>query len=262
MSTNLLFFTVDISVLSTYNEIAEVVGCGQGRYYIAIATVFYAAVEAQEHPELRGKNIAVCGDPKARHGIILTASYPAKRMGVKTGMAIWQAQQRCRDLILVPAHYSEYMRYSGFVREIFEQYTDQVEPFGLDESWLDVTGSCGLFGSGMSIAADISRKIKKNWALRCQLELPTIRSALNSEAIIRNPMPLPELKVTITKRSPTRCQSRICYMLALPQRGSSIDTGFAQSAIWHVLTWKSSVDGSAKRDTSFPALLGASIKHR
>ena len=122
---------------------------------------FYAAVEAQEHPELRDKCIAVCGDPKARHGIVLTASYPAKRMGVKTGMAIWQAQQRCRDLVVVPAHYSEYVRYSGFVREIFEQYTDQIEPFGLDESWLDVTGSCALFGSGMRIAMDISSKVKK-----------------------------------------------------------------------------------------------------
>ena len=122
---------------------------------------FYAAVEAQEHPEYRGKQIAVCGNPQARHGIVLTASYPAKRQGVKTGMAIWQAQQRCRDLIIIPPHYSEYVRYSGFVREIFEQYTDQVEPFGLDESWLDVTGSCGLFGNGMSIAKDISRKVKK-----------------------------------------------------------------------------------------------------
>ena len=122
---------------------------------------FYAAVEAQEHPEYRGKQIAVCGNPQARHGIVLTASYPAKRQGVKTGMAIWQAQQRCRDLIIIPPHYSEYVRYSWFVREIFEQYTDQVEPFGLDESWLDVTGSCGLFGNGMSIAKDISRKVKK-----------------------------------------------------------------------------------------------------
>ena len=64
--------------------------------------------------------------------IVLTASYPAKRMGVKTGMAIWQAQQCCRDLIIVPPHYREYVRYSGFVREILGEYTDQIEPFGLD----------------------------------------------------------------------------------------------------------------------------------
>lgn len=66
---------------------------------------FYASVEMQEHPELRGKSIAVCGDPEARHGIVLTASYPAKRMGVKTAMPIWEAKQHCRDLIVVPASY-------------------------------------------------------------------------------------------------------------------------------------------------------------
>ena len=84
---------------------------------------FYASVEMQEHPELRGKSIAVCGDPEARHGIVLTASYPAKRMGVKTGMPIWEAKQHCRDLIIVPASYGKYQKYSGYVREIFRDYT-------------------------------------------------------------------------------------------------------------------------------------------
>ena len=73
----------------------------------------YASVEMQENPTLRGKRIAVCGSKEDRHGIVLTASYPAKRMGVKTGMAIWEAQKCCRDLIIVPPHYREYMRYSG-----------------------------------------------------------------------------------------------------------------------------------------------------
>lgn len=81
---------------------------------------FYASVEMQEHPELRGKSIAVCGDPEARHGIVLTASYPAKRMGVKTGMPIWEAKQHCRDLIIVPASYGKYQKYSGYVREVFK----------------------------------------------------------------------------------------------------------------------------------------------
>lgn len=83
---------------------------------------FYASVEMQEHPELRGKSIAVCGDPEARHGIVLTASYPAKRMGVKTGMPIWEAKQHCRDLIIVPANYGKYQKYSGYVREVFNDY--------------------------------------------------------------------------------------------------------------------------------------------
>lgn len=120
---------------------------------------FYASVEMQEHPELRGKSIAVCGDPEARHGIVLTASYPAKRMGVKTGMPIWEAKQHCRDLIIVPASYGKYQKYSGYVREVFNDYTDQVESFGLDEAWLDITGSVGLFGSPVKIAKEISVRI-------------------------------------------------------------------------------------------------------
>ena len=122
---------------------------------------FYASVEMQEHPELRGKSIAVCGDPEARHGIVLTASYPAKRMGVKTGMPIWEAKQHCRDLIVVPASYGKYQKYSSYVREIFRDYTDQVESFGLDEAWLDITGSLGLFGNPVKIAKEISNRIKR-----------------------------------------------------------------------------------------------------
>ena len=122
---------------------------------------FYASVEMQEHPELRGKSIAVCGDPEARHGIVLTASYPAKRMGVKTGMPIWEAKQHCRDLIIVPVSYGKYQKYSGYVREVFNDYTDQVESFGLDEAWLDITGSVGLFGSPVKIAKEISVRIKR-----------------------------------------------------------------------------------------------------
>ena len=122
---------------------------------------FYASVEMQENPQLRGKRIAVCGSKEDRHGIVLTASYPAKWMGVKTGMAIWQARQCCRDLIIVPPHYTEYMRYSGYVREILQDYSDQIEGFGLDESWVDVSGSTALFGSPMTIAKEISTRVKK-----------------------------------------------------------------------------------------------------
>ena len=99
-----------------------------GRHILHIdANAFYASVEMQENPTLRGKRIAICGSKEDRHGIVLTASYPAKRMGVKTGMAIWEAQKCCRDLIIVPPHYREYMRYSGYMREILQDYTDQVD---------------------------------------------------------------------------------------------------------------------------------------
>ena len=114
----------------------------------------------QRHPELRDKPLAVCGDQEARHGIVLTANYLAKPFGVKTGMAIWQAREKCPNLVILPPDYREYIRFSRMAREIFEDYTDQVEPFGLDESFLDVTGSVGLFGSPMQIAEQISERFK------------------------------------------------------------------------------------------------------
>ena len=97
---------------------------------------FYASVEVRDHPELRGKPVAVCGDPELRHGIVLAKSQEAKKLGVKTGEAIWQARQHCRDLIVVPPHYDRYLALSSAVREIYVEYTDQVEPFGLDECWV------------------------------------------------------------------------------------------------------------------------------
>lgn len=125
-----------------------------------IRTAFYASVEMQRHPELRDKPLAVCGSQEDRHGIVLTANYIAKPRGVKTGMAIWQARQCCPNLVVLPPDMAEYIRISKMAREIYEDYTDQVEPFGLDESWLNVTGSVGLFGSPMTIAKEISNRIK------------------------------------------------------------------------------------------------------
>ena len=124
------------------------------------ANAFYASVEQQRRPELRGKPVAVCGSQEERHGIVLTASYPAKYRGVKTGMAIWQAKQCCPELTVLPPDMGEYMRISRLARNIYERYTDQVEPFGLDEAWLDITGSVGIFGAPMEIAREISERVK------------------------------------------------------------------------------------------------------
>ena len=121
---------------------------------------FYASVECQRHPELRDKPVAVCGSQEDRHGIVLTANYVAKPYGVKTGMAVWQAKQCCPHLVTLPPDMREYIRFSQMAREIYEDYTDQIEAFGLDENWLDVTGSVGLFGSPMTIANEISERIK------------------------------------------------------------------------------------------------------
>ena len=112
------------------------------------------------HPELAGKPMAVGGDPEARHGIVLTANYIAKRAGVKTGMALWQARQVCPEIIFVPPRMDLYLRFSRMAQEIYSEYTDQREPFGIDESWLDVTANTSIKGDGMKIAKEISSRIK------------------------------------------------------------------------------------------------------
>ncbi len=124
------------------------------------ANCFYAAVELQRNPKLRNKPVAVGGREDMRHGIILTANYIAKPYGVKTGMAIWQAKQLCPDLVVLPPDMDEYIRFSKMAKEIYETYTDQVEMYGLDEGWLDVTGSVGIYGSPMMIAETISQRIQ------------------------------------------------------------------------------------------------------
>lgn len=121
---------------------------------------FYASVEMLHHPELEGKPLAVGGDPEARHGIVLTANYIAKKCGVKTGMALWQAKQVCPDIIFVPPRMDLYIRFSGMAKEIYAEYTDKIEPYGIDEAWLDVTDSSSIKGDGMKIAQEISDRIK------------------------------------------------------------------------------------------------------
>lgn len=120
----------------------------------------YASIEAKLNPKLKNKAMAVCGDPKNRHGIILAKSQEAKIMGVKTGDAIWQAKIKCPNLILVPPHYEKYLEFSRKARKIYYSYTNRVEPFCLDECWLDVSESLKLFGSGEEIANEIRKRMK------------------------------------------------------------------------------------------------------
>ena len=127
---------------------------------------FFASVELLSHPELENVPTAVCGDPKERHGIILAKNEPAKKMGVQTAETIWQAKKKCPGLVLLPPHHSLYREYSKKVNAIYGQYTDLVEPFGIDESWLDVTGSMHLFGGdGKTVADMIRRRIKEELGL-------------------------------------------------------------------------------------------------
>ena len=115
---------------------------------------FYCSVELLFRPELRATPTAVCGDPKSRHGIILAKNEPAKKFGVRTAEPIWQAKQKCPGLVLLPAHHDLYREYSRKVNAIYDRFTDLIEPFGIDESWLDVTGSLHLFGGDPRALAD------------------------------------------------------------------------------------------------------------
>lgn len=126
---------------------------------------FYASVEMMLDPSLRGKAVAVCGSTENRHGIVLAKSELAKKVGVKTGMVNWEARQRCPDLIMVKPQYEQYLKYSELARNIYQRYTDQVEPYGMDECWLDVGGSRSVCGSGMEIAENIRKTVKEELGL-------------------------------------------------------------------------------------------------
>ena len=121
---------------------------------------FYASVECLYRPDLRGKPVVVAGEVEKRHGIILAKNEAAKRYKIKTGDAIWQAQQKCPHVVCLPPDYAKYLRFSRLARAIYSDYTDQIESFGIDEAWLDVTGSTHLFGDGKEIADTIRSRIR------------------------------------------------------------------------------------------------------
>ena len=152
----------------------------------------YASIELLHHPELRGKPVAVGGsylstayynsisdnfgyrnrlddisldDPEARQGIVLTADYIAMKCGVKTGMPLWEAKRVCPEITFIPPHMDLYLRFSRMAHEIYAEYTDLQEPYGIDESWLDVTASATLKGDGEQIAKEISNRMKSELLL-------------------------------------------------------------------------------------------------
>ena len=127
---------------------------------------FFASVELLSYPALRDVPVAVCGDPESRHGIVLAKNEAAKQLGVKTAETIWQARQKAPHLITLPPHHSLYKEYSRKVNAIYGQYTDLVEPFGIDESWLDITGSMHLFGGdGKAIADRLRDRLRQELGL-------------------------------------------------------------------------------------------------
>lgn len=126
---------------------------------------FYASVEIMLNPKLRGKAVAVCGSTEDRHGIVLAKSEAAKKAGVKTGMVNWEARRICPNLVVVPPQYEQYLKYSKLTHEIYQRYSDEVEPYGMDECWINVTGSQSLKGSGIEIAEEIRRTVREELGL-------------------------------------------------------------------------------------------------
>ena len=126
---------------------------------------FFASVESVDHPEYRLVPMAVAGSVEDRHGIILAKNELAKKYGIKTAEPVVSAQRKCPNLLLVAPHYDKYLEYSKKVGEIHARYTDMIEPFGIDESWLDVTASRKLFGTGRQIAERIREEVKRELSI-------------------------------------------------------------------------------------------------
>lgn len=126
---------------------------------------FFASVELLSHPELKNVPMAVCGNPENRHGIILAKNELAKKAGVVTAQTLWQARKKCPNLQVVPPHHDKYKHYSRLINEIYGRFTDMVEPFSIDESWLDVTASRRLFGDGRYIADIIRKTVREELGL-------------------------------------------------------------------------------------------------
>ncbi len=125
------------------------------------ANCFYASCECLYRPQLQGKPVAVCGDPAARHGIVLTANYAAKKYGVHVGQAVWQAMQACPGLVAVAPDYGLYTHFSQMMRKIWLEYSDRVEAFGLDESWIDVSHPDMTIAKGVQLADTLRERVKK-----------------------------------------------------------------------------------------------------
>ena len=172
----------------------------------ADANSFYASVEVLYHPNLQGKPVAVCGDPEARHGIVLAKTPQAKQCGVKTGMAIWQARQACPELVVMPPHVQRYIHFSNLMREVYSEYTDRVEPFGLDEAWLDLSSTERDIPGGARLADALRRRIREELGitvsigvsfnkvfakLGSDMKKPDATTALSQENYRQRAWPLP-----------------------------------------------------------------------
>jgi len=151
---------------------------------------FYASCHQAIDPELRGKPILVAGDPRKRNGIVLTASYEARKFGVKTAMPNWEAKQLCPQGIFLKPDYNLYVRFSNKVMEILGRFTPLVEVFSIDEAWLDVTGCERLFGDSITIGKKIQQAIYQELSLPCSVGISSNKLLAKMASDLRKPMGL------------------------------------------------------------------------
>jgi DNA polymerase-4 len=137
--------------------------------FLADMEAFYASVEVARNPALKGKPVIVCGDPKKRHGIALAASKEAKVFGIKTGMPSWECINLCPKAVFVRPHMSIYIEVSLQITEIFEQFTDRIFTYSIDEQFLDMTGCEGLFGTPWEMALKINKKVLEETGIRSRI---------------------------------------------------------------------------------------------
>lgn len=192
---------------------------------------FYASCELLSHPDLRQLPVAVCGDPTERHGIILAKNEPAKRCGVKTAETIWKAKQKCPGLILLPPHHRLYAEYSKKINAVYGEYTDLVEPFGIDESWLDVTNSLHLFGGDARALADTLRgRIRREFGLTISVGVSFNKVFAKLGSDYKSPMPRPSSHATTGATSSFPCPSATFCLSAAVHRSCWAATACARSA--------------------------------
>lgn len=148
---------------------------------------FFASVEMLNRPELKNIPMAVSGDPNKRHGIILAKNQIAKKYGVYTPETVYSALNKCPNLVLLKPHYEEYVKYSKLVNEVYRKYTDRVEKFGIDESFLDVTESTAIFGSPYEIAYKIKEEIKSKFGLTISVGVSFTKSLAKLGSDLKKP---------------------------------------------------------------------------
>lgn len=171
---------------------------------------FYASVEMIFHPEARNVPMAVGGDAQARHGVILAKNELAKQRGVKTAETIWQARKKCPELLLLPPHHDLYHQYYEKANAIYRRFTDQVEPASIDESYLDVTGSQVLFGTGEEIAHRIRQAVKEELQLTVSVGVSFCKTFAKIGSDLKSRTLLPVFPGKRWRRSCGRCPLNRC----------------------------------------------------